>query len=131
MSRQLLAGALSISVAIPILLGAAQGTNGGEWPVHGGDTAYTRYVPLDQINANNVNDLRVAWRRPAVDASLHARFPDLQYSNNLRSTPLMVDGVLYASNGIGLVEAFDPATGETQWVQELQESGSDTPRGDP
>ena len=129
MSRQLLAGAVSIAVVIPTLLGAPQGTTGGEWPVHGGDTAYTRYAPLDQINADNVNNLRVAWRRPGVDASLHARFPDLQYSNNLRSTPLMVGGMLYASNGIGLVEAFDPATGETQWVQELPESGSETPRG--
>ena len=127
MSRQLLAGVVSITVVIPTLLGAPQGTNGSEWPVHGDDAAYTRYAPLDQINADNVNDLRVAWRRPAVDALLHARFPDLQYSNNLRSTPLMVGGMLYAANGIGLVEAFDPATGETQWVQELPELGSETP----
>ena len=30
----------------------------------------------------------------------------------------MIDGVLYAQNGIGLVEAFDPETGKTIWVQE-------------
>ena len=30
----------------------------------------------------------------------------------------MVDGVGYVSNAVGLVEAFDPATGETHWVQE-------------
>ena len=42
----------------------------------------------------------------------------------------MVDGLLYASNGIGLVEAFDPATGETRWVQDLPFLGDDeTPRG--
>ena len=35
----------------------------------------------------------------------------------------MANGVLYASNGIGLVEAMDPATGETLWVQELEEEG--------
>ena len=85
------------------------------------------YAIVRNAYADNVNDLRVAWRRPAVDALLHARFPDLQYSNNLRSTPLMVGGMLYAANGIGLVEAFDPATGETQWVQELPELGSETP----
>ena len=34
----------------------------------------------------------------------------------------MVGGVLYASNGIGLVEAFDPATGRTIWVQQVPES---------
>jgi quinoprotein glucose dehydrogenase len=28
-----------------------------------------------------------------------------------------VDGLLYAPNGVGLVEAFDPATGRTVWVQ--------------
>ena len=30
----------------------------------------------------------------------------------------MVDGVLYASNGVGLAEAFDPETGKTLWVQQ-------------
>jgi quinoprotein glucose dehydrogenase len=30
----------------------------------------------------------------------------------------MVGGVLYSPNGIGLVEAFHPATGRTLWVQE-------------
>ena len=29
----------------------------------------------------------------------------------------MVDGVLYAPNAVGLLEAFDPATGETVWRQ--------------
>ena len=30
----------------------------------------------------------------------------------------MIDGVLYSSNGIGLVEAFHPGTGKTLWVQQ-------------
>jgi quinoprotein glucose dehydrogenase len=33
----------------------------------------------------------------------------------------MIDSVLYASNGIGLVEAFDPGTGKTLWLQESAE----------
>ena len=108
---------------------AAQDGTRGEWRVHGGDSGFTRYAPLDQINADTVADLAIAWRRPAVDATLRARWPDLRYSNNLRSTPLMVGGVLYASNGIGVVEAFDPATGGTRWVQELPFLGDETPRG--
>ena len=48
--------------------------------------------------------------------------PQLRPANNFRSTPIMVGGVLYASNGIGLVEAFDPATGRTIWVQQVPES---------
>ena len=60
----------------------------------------------------------IAWRRPAVDPSISARAPDFSYSNNFRATPLMVGGVLYSPNGIGLVEAFHPGTGKTLWVQE-------------
>ena len=30
----------------------------------------------------------------------------------------MIDGVLYGSNGIGLVEAFHPGTGKTVWIQQ-------------
>ena len=107
---------------------AQQGTT-GEWHVHGGDSGYTRYSSLDQINTDTVGDLDIAWRRSSVDASLILQWPDLQYSNQLRSTPIMVDGILYASNGIGLVEAFDPGTGQTLWVQDHSFLGDDTPRG--
>ena len=112
---------LATALVVSILAGPADAQDGtsGEWRVHGGDSGFTRYAPLEQINADTVNDLEIIWRRPAVDATLHARWPGLRYSNELRSTPLMVDGVLYASNGIGMVEAFDPATGESIWVQAL------------
>ena len=33
-----------------------------EWPVYGGSLAAQHYSPLDQINAQNVKDLKVAWR---------------------------------------------------------------------
>ena len=125
--RMLPAVALLVT-ALPTGAAAQNGTS-GEWRVHGGDNGYTRYAPLDQINADTVNDLEIVWRRSAVDTTLHDRWPDLQYSNQLRSTPVMVDGVLYGSNGIGLVEAFDPATGETVWVQEIDYLGDETPRG--
>ncbi|MFL2433970.1 MAG: pyrroloquinoline quinone-dependent dehydrogenase [Vicinamibacterales bacterium] len=109
--------------------GSAQQGTTGEWHVHGGDAGYTRYSSLDQINTDTVGDLDIAWRRSSVDASLMQQWPDLQYSNQLRSTPIMVDGILYASNGIGLVEAFDPGTGQTLWVQDHSFLGNDTPRG--
>ena len=118
---------MALGLAAPV---AAQHGTGGEWHVHGGDSGFTRYAPLDQINAETVADLEIVWRRPAVDGSLHDRWSNLRYSNELRSTPLMVDGVLYASNGIGIVEAFDAATGETVWVQDMPFLTDDeTPRG--
>jgi quinoprotein glucose dehydrogenase len=33
-----------------------------EWRHFAGDLANQRYSPLDQIDANNFNDLEVAWR---------------------------------------------------------------------
>jgi quinoprotein glucose dehydrogenase len=100
------------------LAAAQQGARGGEWTRYGGDAGTTKYAPLDQINQANVSQLRVAWRREAVDASLSTRVPNLSYSNNFRATPLMIGGVLYSPNAIGLVEAFHPGTGKTLWVQE-------------
>ena len=104
---------------------AQHGVKTGDWPTHGGDKGFTRYSPLDQINKNTIKNLRIAWRRPAVASEFRAKHPDA--SQNLgvfESTPLMIDGVLYASNGIGIVEAFNPATGQTLWVQEPIDPGA-------
>ena len=110
---------VSLGIVLATASGAAQqGPRGGEWTRYGGDSGSTRYAPLDQINKGNVSQLRVAWRRPAVDSSISAKVPDFAYSNNFRATPLMIGGVLYGPNGIGLIEAFHPGTGNTLWVQE-------------
>ena len=129
--RQHVGAFLLVAALTGAATAAAQQGVSGEWNVHGGDAGYTRYSALDQIDASNVSDLQIAWRRAAVDQSLIDRWPDLQYSNQLRATPIMVEGVLYASNGIGLVEAFDPGTGETIWVQDAMFLGDERPRGAP
>ena len=90
----------------------------GEWRHYSGDNGGKKYAPLDQITKANVAQLRVAWRRPQVSAEFAAANPKLRLSNNYRSTPIMVGGMLYATNGVGLVEAFDPATGRTIWTQQ-------------
>ena len=48
---------------------------------------------------------------------MRRRDPDLVVPRNFRATPLKAGGLLYASNGLGLAEAFDPATGRTVWAQ--------------
>ncbi len=105
----------------------------GEWRSYSGDPGSRKYSPLDQITKENVRNLKIAWRRPAVDPQLRSRDPELKFQNNFRATPLMVNGVLYSPNGIGLVEAFNPGTGQTVWVQELPPGvvlrGGDSTRG--
>jgi quinoprotein glucose dehydrogenase len=132
------AAALGCAVAITLATaqrqGVAQQSAAGEWRAYGGDKGFTRYSPLDQINRENVVNLRPVWRRPAIDSQLLARFPDLVASNYFRGTPIMIDGVLYAPNGVGLIEAFDAATGRTIWVQQpasptLKEATGHSTRG--
>jgi len=113
---------LALFTASAIDVGTQTGAGrSGEWREYGGDKGSTKYSPLDQINRGNVGRLRIAWRRPAVADELRERIPGLTFGNSFRSTPLMIGGVLYASNGIGLIEAFDPGSGRTIWVQEIDD----------
>src|ERR1700724_2142243 len=95
-------------LALPAL--AQTGAKNGEWRSYGGDTANTRYSPLDQINASNFGKLVPAWHFRTENLG-----PRPEY--NLEGTPLMANGVLYATAGTRrAVIALDPATGELLWV---------------
>jgi quinoprotein glucose dehydrogenase len=109
---------ISIAIAGGLLALAQDETKNGEWRSSGGDSAYTRYSPVAQITKDNVKNLKVLWRRPALDQKLKEQFPKLRINNYLRATPTMIGGVLYAPDSAGLLEAFDPTTGETLWRQE-------------
>lgn len=105
-----------------------------EWSYYGGNKEFQRYSPLNQINRENAKNLRVVWRRPGVDPALMQRFPDLSPPHYYRATPIMVNGVLYTPDAVGLVEAINPATGKTIWVQQpfrptLQEASGQSMRG--
>ena len=82
----------------------------GDWPVyHGGEFAQ-RYSPLDQINADNVDSLEIAWRFSTANFG-----PTTDYVNP--STPLEVDGVLYANiASTRNVVALDATSGQVLWL---------------
>ncbi|MDX1567470.1 MAG: hypothetical protein R3223_06695, partial [Longimicrobiales bacterium] len=96
----------------------AQSTDSGDWTYYGGTRAFQRYSPLDQIHAENVDRLEIVWRRPGVDVDYLGGVANLPVPNYLSATPIHVNGLLYAPNALGYVEAFDPGTGETVWIQE-------------
>ncbi|HLF11298.1 MAG TPA: PQQ-binding-like beta-propeller repeat protein [Gammaproteobacteria bacterium] len=102
---------------------AQQGATNGQWRSYNGDSGATKYSALDQIDASNASRLKIAWRRPAVDASILEQMPGLRFGNSFRATPLMIDGVLYSPNGIGFVEAFDAGSGRTLWVEAPLDQG--------
>ncbi|MEZ5489738.1 MAG: PQQ-binding-like beta-propeller repeat protein [Gammaproteobacteria bacterium] len=96
---------------------AQTGAQDGGWQAYGADTGNIKYTPLDQIDASNVNDLRVVWRRPALDQYFYSLNPQQRVTPNYVAAPIVVDGVAFIPNSVGLVEAFNPGTGETVWVQ--------------
>jgi quinoprotein glucose dehydrogenase len=131
LSALLLAGIVGVATSAI----RAQGHSGrGAWTYYAGDKGATRYSPLDQITRENVKDLRVAWRRPAVDPQLKQTYPDLSPSNYFRSTPIIIDGTLFAPDGVGLLEAFDASNGHGVWTQEpthptMKEAAGESTRG--
>src|SRR6185503_1529154 len=119
-----LAGLATVMAASAIVI-AQEGSRGagpvaasGEWRWYSGDLGSSKYSALDQINKDNVSQLKIAWRRSGVDESIKQRKADLSVPRDFRATPLMINGMLYSPNGIGLVEAFHAGTGKTVWVQQ-------------
>ena len=95
-----------------------------EWLHNRADAGSSSYSPLNQINASNVNKLKVAWRWKSDN---YGPTPEFYY----RVTPLMADGVLYTTAGVRrTVVALDATTGETLWMYRLDEGarGAAAPR---
>jgi quinoprotein glucose dehydrogenase len=88
----------------------------GEWPAYAGTYASARYSPLDQINATNAGDLKVAWRWTSPDHAVRTANATIDPSWLHEGTPIMVDGVLYTSTSLSQVVAIDAASGRTKWV---------------
>jgi len=121
MRSQLALAALVVLLVAAVAHPRAQrGRDDGDWPNHGGDAGSTKYSPLDQITAANVASLRIAWRRPGLDPAIRTAHPKVIVPANFRATPLKAGALLFASNALGLAEAFDPATGATVWAQAVE-----------
>jgi quinohemoprotein ethanol dehydrogenase len=75
-----------------------------QWFTPGRDADGSYYSPLEDINAGNVAKLGFAW-----DYRLGT-------SRGQESTPLVIDGVMYATSNFGRVYALDAATGREFWT---------------
>ncbi len=75
-----------------------------DWPQYHRTSDAWRYSPLDQINAGNVNKLKVAWIHQPGDIQM-----------GLQATPIVIDGVAYYIGPNNNVFALNAATGEQIW----------------
>lgn len=81
---------------------------GGDWSQYGRTGAGNRFVPFDQINSKNVDQLKVAWTfrtgDPAVDGSVD------------ENTPLQIGDTLFTCSPHNIVHALDVDTGVKRWT---------------
>ena len=61
------------------------------------------YSPLNQVDRNNVNELRMVWSRA------------LATPGRQQGTPLVHDGVMYMPNPKDVIQAIDAVTGDLIW----------------
>lgn len=119
MKRQLLLLAALLTGTLS-LLAAWQGGPGGpagagrqvEWLYYGGDPGGSRYSPLTDIDAGNIQRLEVAWQWK------HWETPLAEYGTTpgfSETTPLMIDGVLYVTTPYNSLAALDAETGRELW----------------
>ena len=76
----------------------------GDWMSYRRTYDVTGFSPLDQINRDNVGDLRMAWSWSMRDNSRWV------------PTPIVANGLMYVSEGSGRVMAFDVVSGDVAWV---------------
>jgi quinoprotein glucose dehydrogenase len=109
---------LACLVAVVFLAASISGQKpgpAGEWRSYASDPMATKYSLLDQINKDNVKDLRIAWRWSPDNFG-----PARDY--NWQATPIVVNGVLYVTAGSRRdVVAIDGSTGETLWMWRYDE----------
>ncbi|MBY5963676.1 PQQ-dependent dehydrogenase, methanol/ethanol family [Marinobacter nauticus] len=90
---------------------------GKDWPTHGFDYAETRFSPLSQISADNVEKLGLAWSY------------NLGSERGVEATPLVVDGVMYVTASWSIVHALDAKTGKKLWTYDPEVPGEAGSRG--
>jgi quinohemoprotein ethanol dehydrogenase len=75
-----------------------------EWLSHGRTYAEQRYSPLDQVDADSVSRLGLAWSF------------ELPTRRGVEATPLVADGVMYTTGSWSIVYALDARSGALFWT---------------
>jgi quinoprotein glucose dehydrogenase len=106
----------SIDAAGIVTGGARPAARYRDWPAYGGIEG-SHYSGLAQINRSNVRRLKVAWTFDSGE------------SGGLETSPLVIDGMLYAYTPSQKVFCLDAATGGLRWKFDSGVGGSQPARG--
>ena len=90
------------SADVPVTDAMLQDPAPGDWLMWRRTLNGWGYSPLDQIDEDNVGDLRLVWTR-ALSSGMQ------------EGTPLVYDGVMYMPNPGDHIQALDAQTGDLYW----------------
>jgi quinoprotein glucose dehydrogenase len=97
-----------LAIVVAGSFGAAQQSPGPvEWLYYGGDQGGSKYSPLTDVNAGNVQRLQIAWQWKHWETPPAPGF--------FEATPLMIDGTLYVTTPYNNIAALDAETGQEKW----------------
>lgn len=110
LKRKVLTAAASIAAVLTIsscnrpnqTIEAGLVANPDEWPSWGRTGQEAHYSPVDEITANNVGELKLAWHY------------DLE-PGYTASTPLMAEGKVFITTGHSHIRALDAVSGKLLW----------------
>jgi quinohemoprotein ethanol dehydrogenase len=83
------------------------------WITNGGSVMNQRYSPLDEINADNVGDLKGVWHTHLDDSGVATKY-------SAEAQPLVYKGTMYVVSGADDVFAIDVKSGEQLWKYEAK-----------
>jgi alcohol dehydrogenase (cytochrome c) len=90
---------------IPVTDAMLRNPDPGDWLMIRRDYKATYFSPLNQITAQNVNELSLAWSWAMQDGA----------SNGNQPAPIVHNGVLYVNNAGMVLQALDAKTGGLIW----------------
>lgn len=98
----------NLNAAVPYTRLLNDEANGADWLSYSGGYRAERFSPLDQVDADNVADLKVIW-------AYQMQPTDIPGAGLQESTPLVADGVMYLTESPSSVTALDAHTGNLLW----------------
>jgi alcohol dehydrogenase (cytochrome c) len=114
-ARQELSVRGTVSNFVPVTDGILRNPSPNDWIMLRHDYSATSYSGLDQINADNVKTLKLAWMWPMHEGGTN------------QPAPIVYNGTMYLANTGGIVQALEARTGKLIWEYRV---GADVaPRG--
>jgi PQQ-dependent dehydrogenase (methanol/ethanol family) len=92
--------------------------SGDDWLGWNGNVYNQRYSTLNEINATNVKQLKIAWTRKMTIPGVKAKVGALGVF--AEQSPVVYKGIMYMPDASGNTWAFDGGSGERIWTQQAK-----------